>query len=175
MPGDMSGNPSIRALIGIAFLAAASAGHAHLSGTLEGVDMYTVLTPSADGLMVELDQHFGQLTTATFCAGIDTDRDGQVAEDELKDFIVKRTPLHMQFLRGGITTAAGVEDKLSFCVPGDDALSNVNARFVDDGSGVKTLRMQWRYLAPWPTDVDPVRDGPLTVDFTLLCPFARFS
>lgn len=136
--------------------------YAHQSGAVSGVDMYGVITPLREKIVVDFDQHFGELASASMGLRIDTNSDGNISEQELHCYMVHNTHLHMQFLR--LQVLVGDREHLqALRIADNDIVKHTRAYHVRETSGKNTLRLSWRFEADWPQDQAVASNGATVV------------
>lgn len=149
-------------IISIASLPGEAFGHAF--GRL-GVDHYIRVTPRREVVEVEFDVHLGELPTAAIAARLDSNHDGHFDHDEIMVYVRKATPVYLERV-SALVRARGLSHQLSFAVP-EAGLDKTCVAYIAKGeNNEKTLRIRWRFQAPWP---DELPAGPIDLTVTSRC------
>jgi ABC-type nickel/cobalt efflux system permease component RcnA len=132
----------------------------HAFGAI-GVDYYTVVTPVAQGVEIDVETHFAELPTVSIKLRHDTNGDGRLDRSEILAYIRQVESAYVQRVEA-YATHAGRRFDLVPELPGDDLEARASGRMVRGDNDGETLRIRWRLLARWPAHLvtapgEPVR------------------
>ena len=122
-----------------------------------GVDHYIVVTPTPEGVEIDLDTHFAELPTAAIRARHDTNRDGVLDRSETLNYIRQAKNVYLNRFETQVYFE-GRRLVLPPEFPDDDIEANTQSYIAKGVDGEDTLRIRWLMRTPWP---DPIKNGPI--------------
>ncbi len=135
----------------------ARTAYGHAFGKI-GVDHYIVLTPTTEGIEIDLDTHFAELPTAAIRARHDKNRDGTLDRQETLAYIRQAKKLYLNRF-DILVVHDGRHHTVRPEFPNNDIEGRTISYIAKGVDNEDTLRIRWLMHAPWPEAVlsAPVR------------------